>query len=87
MIRSRPSRPTRSAGSSANALSASRIEHERAFALVEQLAHECRHRFAATESGTRDDHVRINAEDGIGGREMHRAGAVSSRPSVMYSAA
>ncbi len=49
------------------------IEHERPFALVEQLTDERRHRFAAAESRTGDDDVRVNAEDGIGSGEMNRA--------------
>ena len=38
------------------------IEHQRAFALVEQLADERRHAFAAAEARPGDDDVGVDAE-------------------------
>ena len=49
------------------------VEHQRAFALVEQLADERRHAFAAAEARARDDHVGVDAEHGVGRGEVNGA--------------
>ena len=49
------------------------IEHQRSFALVEQLANERRHAFAAPEARAGDDHVGVDPQHRVDRGVVHRA--------------